>query len=160
MTATSAHDPRAVANRIIEIANEKELDGFTPMQIIKLVYFADGWSLALLDKSIHNSEAYAWRYGPVIPEVYWAFERFGRTKIDKKACDDFGIEYESNFSQDEETILEEMVDIYGQLHAFEMSDITHEEGTPWYKAYQKGERSVIPKSTIRAHFKELDEQAG
>ena len=74
------YDSRAVANSILHNANEtgKKL---TPMQLIKLVYVANGWSLALLNRPLISEQIQAWQYGPVIPNVYRAFNRFGSAAI-------------------------------------------------------------------------------
>lgn len=42
----------------------------TPLQVIKMVYIAHGYSLALLDEPLVEEAVEAWRYGPVLPSVY------------------------------------------------------------------------------------------
>ena len=58
ITRESAHDPRAIANKILQM-REGAGQHLTMMQLIKLVYIADGWSLALLGKPLskHNPQA-------------------------------------------------------------------------------------------------------
>ncbi len=45
------HDSRAVANRLIDHADEE--DGLvTILQLVKFVYFAHGWTLAVYDRPL------------------------------------------------------------------------------------------------------------
>lgn len=38
----------------------------TQLTLMKLVYFVEGWALALLGCSIVQEQIYAWRRGPVV----------------------------------------------------------------------------------------------
>ena len=44
-------DPRAVANRLLELARERQLS-LDPMKVQKLLYYAHGWHLALTGKPL------------------------------------------------------------------------------------------------------------
>ena len=64
-----SHDARSVANYLIQ----RTLDGkkwLTPLQVIKMVYYCQGWSLALFDKKLFGQDIEAWEFGPVVPDVY------------------------------------------------------------------------------------------
>ena len=69
-----------VATQIIWIAS---LDGrsLTPMQLIKLSYIAHGWTLAILDNPLFKDIVEAWRYGPVVPDIYHRYKKFGYSRI-------------------------------------------------------------------------------
>jgi uncharacterized phage-associated protein len=60
-----------VADEILKIAKRKGLH-ITPMQLLKLVYIAHGWSLAILGRDLFPDRIEAWKYGPVIPDLYRA----------------------------------------------------------------------------------------
>ena len=49
----------------------------TPLQVIKMVYIAHGYSLAILGEPLVEEAVEAWRYGPVLPSVYYAAKRYG-----------------------------------------------------------------------------------
>ena len=68
------HDARAVANRLLQLA-EEDGNQLTVMQILKLVYFCHAWTLALYDRPLIEQPIEAWRYGPVIPDVYHSFKK-------------------------------------------------------------------------------------
>src|SRR5437868_3345513 len=71
---------KAVANYLYALAESqgKQID---PMQMQKLVYFAHGWCLALKDAPLITERIEAWRYGPVVRELYGAFRDAGSGPI-------------------------------------------------------------------------------
>lgn len=154
MLTNARHDPRAVANKILEIATGMERR-LTPMQLLKLVYFAHGWALGVRDRGLFEAPVKAWQYGPVVPDVYWAFNSYGRYPIDDLAKDEFGLPFVSKFDDLELTIMREVVRTYGHLHAFKLSDMTHEPRTPWSDAFRAGQRNDIPTQAIHRYFAEL-----
>jgi uncharacterized phage-associated protein len=152
-----SHSSLAVANRILQIAEGKGLP-LTIMQLIKLVYIAHGWTLALLDKALVSDRVEAWQHGPVYPEIYNEFRGSGWMPIDRPARDrDTGVEIASSFSEDEDSILDQVVTSYGKFHAFDLSARTHKPGTPWFQTFDggRGKFSVIKNDLIKSHFDAL-----
>src|SRR4051794_433268 len=145
MTREGAHDPRAIANKILDICEAKGIR-VTLMQLIKLVYLADGWSLALWDEPLSKHSPQAWQYGPVYPTVYKAFKKFGSAAITEHAADGAtGVEIAEPFSPDELALLKQVVNSYGRLHAFRLSEIMHRAGTPWTTTVsESGHYAEIP----------------
>jgi len=159
MTRDNAHDPRAIANRILEICN-KQGRKVTLMQLIKLVYLADGWSTALRGKPMSALAPQAWQYGPVYPTVYKAFKRFGSGNVTEKAqVRGTDIAISEQFSADEDALMRQVVDSYGKYHAFRLSEIMHREGTPWDQTIKSdGLYAEIPLEVIAEHFREIASQ--
>ncbi|MAS45433.1 MAG: hypothetical protein CML46_19355 [Rhodobacteraceae bacterium] len=150
------HDPRSVANKILDIA-DKSGKQLTIMQLLKLVYLANGWWLSFKNEPFTKTEAQAWQYGPVHPEVYNAFKGSGnsviRTRATSKAT---GLEYRDEFAPDEVDMLKAVVDSYGDHHAFALSNIMHRPGTPWTLTVERdGLYRPIPNSLVKEHFDEL-----
>src|SRR5882762_236012 len=79
-----AYDPKSIANVFLALA-EAEGKHLTPLQLIKLVYIAHGWYLALTQKPLISEQAEAWQYGPVIPSLYQEFKGFGNSFIKRRA---------------------------------------------------------------------------
>ena len=156
MTADGAHDPRAIANKILAIRKEQIAEPLTLMQLIKLVYIADGWSMALRGKALSRQAPQAWQYGPVYPTVYSAFKRFGSKPITEPAyVKGTEIPYVESFTPDEEQLLEAVVKGYGKLSAFQLSRLTHQPDTPWSEAYERGIYSEISREKMQSHFSGL-----
>ncbi len=68
-----SHDSRAIANIFVQMAQEQGETLLTMMKLLKYIYFAHGWTLGYLNHPLicHNVEA--WKYGPVVPEIYHSY---------------------------------------------------------------------------------------
>jgi uncharacterized phage-associated protein len=153
-------DSRAIANRILDIASERGLR-LTMMQLLKLVYIAHGWWLTYSNgRPLTTDKPQAWQYGPVHPLVYRAFRQFGAQPISGRAYDpETGFAYSANVSSDVDSVLESVVQSYGPLHAYRLSDMTHQPGTPWDRATKTwGNYAPISDMSIKEHFDELRRQ--
>lgn len=150
-----AHDPRAIANYILQLSKGSGRK-LTIMQLIKLVYLCDGWSMALLGRPMSKHNAQAWQFGPVYPVVYTAFKRFGPAPVTEPAATKAtNIPYAEEFSSQEETLMKSVLDNYGKLSAFQLSNLTHQPGTPWSEAYENGVYSDIDPAVMNEHFAKL-----
>lgn len=155
MTEKLSHDSRAVANAVLEYAKTKALS-LTPMQVIKLVYLCHGWSLALHPSAMVENEPQAWQYGPVYPPVYKAFKHFGSNPVTDRARNkETGDAYEALLDSDQQSLLRDVVDAYGKLGAFQLSNLMHQDGTPWHKSYTASPYSRIPEASMKEHFLRL-----
>lgn len=126
----------AVAQHILT-RQQKKTDTVTPMQLIKLVYIAHGMTLGLLGRALLDEQVEAWKYGPVVRSVYDAVSQYGSSPIDTVVRREHYSAYESFLAPDEIQIIDYVSDTYGGLSAFELSDATHAEGTPWYSTMQR-----------------------
>jgi uncharacterized phage-associated protein len=72
-----------VANEFLRLAKaDNPLRYLTPLQLIKLVYIAHGWSLHYFPETPLLIEIpQAWQYGPVVPSLYSAVRRYGSSPI-------------------------------------------------------------------------------
>jgi len=152
----TAFPPLAVANAVLEEA-AKQGKSLTIMQLLKLVYIAHGWSLALLNAPLVNEEPEAWQHGPVFPSIYREFRRFGSQGIVGYANGPFGSTPQAALSEPQRSIVSSVVQNYGDLHAFALSRMTHEDETPWSRVYRNGLGSSddIPNAIIAEHYKQL-----
>ena len=53
----------------------------TPLHINKLVFFSHGWNLGILETPLINEDVEAWKYGPIIPSIYYAFKKYVQKKV-------------------------------------------------------------------------------
>ena len=82
----TCHD---VANYFLALVDEDAGDTISNMKLQKLVYYAQGFYLALYGKPLFPERIEAWDQGPVIPELYRRFEKFGAKAIEKPEEVDF-----------------------------------------------------------------------
>ena len=123
------------------------------MKLLKLVYIAHGWNLGLSGRPLIRESAEAWRYGPVIPELYHGIKRFREKDV---PLDQIKVESEPNFTSEEEDIMDQTMAMYSLRPAFQLSRMTHAPGTPWDVVYNElGESAEIPNDLIEDHYDRL-----
>lgn len=141
-----------IADQILRIAKSKQIE-LTPLQLMKLTYIAHGWSFPLRGADLFQNRIEAWKYGPVIPDLYHATKRFGRSPISLAMVGD-----PSELVVDATTkaFLESVFNAYGHMSGVALSSLTHQSGTPWQQVYQEGiYNKEIPDALIRDHYNEL-----
>lgn len=118
----SAHD---VAKYFLALTSEDEGDVISNLKLQKLLYYAQGFSLAIFDKSLFPETIEAWTHGPVVPEVYHEYKKYGDRGIPYQYDIDF-----SKFNEDTKELLDEVYEVYGQFAAWMLRNFTHDE-PPW-----------------------------
>lgn len=132
---------------------------FTQMQLQKLVYIAHGWNLAINNKPLTKDYPEAWLYGPVYRELHNSLKKYGALPINEDVLDFDLVLADGDISiqKKEEAIIKRVFKDYASFHAFQLSALTHQEGTPWTKVYNdgKGKYSTIPNKLIEEYFVKL-----
>jgi len=152
------HTAISVANKILEIA-KKNGRSLTPMQLIKLVYLSHGWMLGLCDRPLLREKVEAWRYGPVIRSLYSAVKSYRDgcipvTNLNEKAY--FTVMNDEKFDSEELAVIEQVYRLYGEFSGIQLSNLTHQEGSPWHSVWSiAGQNSEIPDEIIKDHYKAL-----
>jgi len=122
-----------VANYILEISREESEDGeyelISHMKLQKLVYFCQGFSLALLERPLFTEPIEAWEHGPVCPKLYHLLKGYGASPV-ASITDPEKIALDEN----EKLLVKMVYNIYGQYSAAKLRKITHEEG-PWKNSW-------------------------
>jgi uncharacterized phage-associated protein len=141
-----------VANYILEISRKESEDGeyelISHMKLQKLVYFCQGYSLALYGKPLFPESIEAWTHGPVCPKLYHLLKGYGSLPITAS------IDPERIILNEREKRLVEMVyDSYGQYSASRLRKITHDNG-PWKTTC---EQAPIPQDSMLRYFESLIE---
>ncbi len=168
---TTPYSPAAVANEFLERAR-KDGKAITPMQLIKLTYIAHGWYLAVNNTPLINEPIEAWKFGPVIPSLFHEFKEFkgnpirrlsyARTNDSWDEESEFDVEETFVPSEDTDTIklLDWVWKSYGHFSGAQLSNLTHNPGTPWARRHTESQSDVysnvpIPDEEIRKHYLEL-----
>ncbi|WP_448191972.1 Panacea domain-containing protein [Azospirillum sp. sgz301742] len=162
------HSSKAIANYFLDRARS-EGRFLTTMNVLKLVYIAHGWTLALTDLPLIQERVEAWRHGPVIRELWDEFKVYGSGPI--RAFADGGQGFSKLFLQrdwenessatkesltpSESNILDAVWNSYKNFNAFQLSAMTHVPGTPWSNVYIEGLNSAIENDDIKNHYREL-----
>jgi len=155
------YDGRALANLLLDLADVRSMP-LTNMTIQKLLYYAHGWHLAASGIALVEDGFEAWPHGPVSRVVYNAFKRAGDRPIRARAeamdivtgCTSVAL---CSPTEEESRLLVNVLDALGHLHAFELSRMTHERGSPWDQIWNATSGRVtpgmhIPDQLIRTEF--------
>ena len=120
-------------------------DTISNLKLQKLLYFAQGFHLAIFEKPLFPESIEAWTHGPVVPKIYHQFKTCGVSGI---PVQEINLKL---ISKNAKNLLDEIWNVYGQFSAWKLRDITHEH-TPW-KETPRGE--TIPISSMKSYFKTL-----
>lgn len=141
------YDARQIANWFIARAARDD-QVLSIMALLKLTYIAQGWHLEMRGTALFGNPIEAWRYGPVIPDVYDDFRPQG-VRVTAPVANVAPVA----LPREVETILEQVWEVYGGLSPFQLSDLTHVPGGPWDLAIQAGGvYAPIPNELIRQHY--------
>lgn len=144
-------EANAVANRFLALAAESG-NPLTPMQLLKLVYIAHGWNLGLYGAPLIEEEIQAWRYGPVIPDLYNSVRQYRSNPV----RDSLQIRRNNGLDPRDQDLVDQVYRIYGGRTGIELSKLTHAVGTPWHRTYRAGEFGIaIPNDIIEDHYAQL-----
>lgn len=153
------YDARSVANEFLRIAKASGRT-LTNMQLQKLVYIAHGYALAVLQKPLIKQNVYAWRFGPVVPDLYQALRQYGAGVVTEPINT---LPKQVELSEASRALLNTVVNGYGRYSGPQLSAMTHKEGTPWRQVYdpESWSGAIIPDHLIQEYYLNLlNERAG
>jgi uncharacterized phage-associated protein len=155
---------RAVANELLDAAEDVR-SKVDPLQLQKLLYLAQGWTLGLTGDPLFREPIEAWEYGPVVPEVYHSVKMFGASPIRGrlKAFNQVRrqvVTARELFDELESEILKAIWEKYGSWSGSKLISLTHQKGSPWWQARHSGEYNArISHSAMVNWFAEEAEKA-
>lgn len=124
--------------------NESDADLISNLKLQKLLYYAQGCFLAIKGTPLFHEKILAWDHGPVVNEIYQKYKSNGARGIDYKG------DYDNSIDPDDETLLRQVYEIFGQYSAWGLRNKTHEE-SPWKDTPRNHE---ISNESIRDYFLE------
>lgn len=146
---------RQAADYLIAFSREVG-DPLTNLKLQKLLYYAQGWYLALYDVPLFGERIEAWAHGPAVPPVYedfkgWRWQPIGGG-IQKPQV---GARVKSH--------LDEIMQVFGVLNAYELERMTHREA-PWLDArgalaMDEPSHEVISTDSMKKFFKAVAAEA-
>lgn len=153
---TDKYTPQQIAEWFLCNIDRNAGDAITHLRLQKLVYYAQAWSLVLLEKPLFDEDCQAWAHGPVYYSLFDTYRGNGWEALDApEEC--------PNIDTETEKLLEEVLAIYGQKSAKYLERLTHSEA-PWKNARgdlspEASSQSIIPKEAIEKFYTELYENA-
>lgn len=146
---------RDVARYFLSKVDEDSGDGISNLKLQKLVYYAQGYHLAMYGRPLFAERIEAWEHGPVVPELYRAYREHGSAPI--PVPDGFELPREAFASAEEhdrtKALLDEVYDVFGQYSAWKLRNMTHEE-QPWKAAYRENANREITHEALRDYYRD------
>lgn len=136
---------KGIANYVLDWSQDNGIKR-TNLDVQKLVYFCHVLYLVETRQALVRESFEAWKYGPVIPALYRALKNNEDRCITSRLTSlsaKTGLQEEVSleFLPHDEDILNRSMRIYGALSTFDLVDISHEMGGPWFSRYQSDEQS-------------------
>ncbi len=127
---------KQVADYILSLSDPDEGDIISHLKLQKLLYYAQGFHLAVFNEPLFSEEILAWDHGPVVEALYHEYKSYGARAISLPDHVDFDA-----FTEDQKELLNEVYTVYGQYSAWKLRAMTHEE-PPW---------AFTPRGTVISH---------
>lgn len=135
----------------VEQDQDECVESISNLKLQKLLYYAQGIHLATTGEPLFEENIYAWKHGPVVPEVY---EEYKENKGNPIEVVDEINDYDLTISvQNEKCVadtLEFVFNEYGQYSAWGLRNMTHDE-RPWKETPLQ---NIININLIRDFFRE------
>jgi len=135
-----------IADYLLSYSDPDIGDIISNMKLQKLIYYAQGFHLALYDVPLFEEPIVAWEHGPVVESVYHEYKAHGSNAIPiPENLDD------TILSTEQKDLLKEVYEVYGQFSAWKLRNMTHSE-LPWLKTQQNEEINI---DLMKSFFKTL-----
>ena len=135
---------------VSKVVISKSPEPISNLKLQKLLYYVQGWSLALHDRLAFYEEIQAWVHGPVVPAAFYEYRHFKWNPIE--------IPVEpSSIANEEISHIENVLAAYGSFTAPQLEILSHDE-SPWIDAregYSEKEicQRIIMPEAMKTFFK-------
>jgi uncharacterized phage-associated protein len=121
-----------IAKYILAVAYENG-DVVTNLKLQKLLYYAQAWYMVKHGgKKLFSDDIEAWKFGPVIRDVYDLYKSYSRNPIDETSCkDDI-----SKLELDDRKFMDEFLAEFMDYSALSLVNMIHNE-PPWQEAFDE-----------------------
>lgn len=145
-------DALTLANYVLKRA-EAVHTVVTNLKLQKILYYVQGHFLAEFNRPLFPDEIQAWKFGPVVPSVYYEFSMFGPDALVQTGRADMGA-----CSEAEQAFIDQIIDEKLSMSAHQLVEATHAE-EPWRRATENGTciraNTVISIDSMRDYFRRV-----
>ena len=125
----------------------------SPAKLNALVYFAYGWTAAIVGEELFREKFETGNLGPTVPSVYEEFKEWENFDVLEPSG-----KTRANPRKEIADVIDEVWRSMKDMSAARLCNMTHAKGTPWKEAVEK-RRSFVDSASIRKYFeKELRER--
>jgi uncharacterized phage-associated protein len=141
-----------IAYRIIKLAKDNPdlVPDLSHLKLQKILFFTAAWYAANKDARLFDEDIYAWKYGPVVPDIYDELKRFSsRDLLKEDQFKDVALKINEDPELDDD--IKSVLEHYGKMSTYELVARTHNEWV-WRKNYG-GSNELMPFEEIKDSFK-------
>ncbi|WP_081301800.1 Panacea domain-containing protein [Campylobacter fetus] len=159
MTILSAIDISKVILTLIHTFQDKDPDkDFPPelvtrLKLLKLLYYVQGYHLAMFKQEVFKEEIQAWKHGPVVKEVYDWVKNKEDKDLNKELLSNKDLN-SLNLHDQQLELITDVLKLYNKYSAYGLRDKTHKE-EPWLLTYEEGKNNIITKESLTTFFTPL-----
>jgi uncharacterized phage-associated protein len=136
-----------ISNKIIASTDVAQGETISNLKLQKLLYYLQGFFIAVYDRKLFVEPIEAWQYGPVVRDAYLHFKHFGSASI--SLSDEVVV---IDLPTNESELFDEVLNEYGQFSAIKLMNMTHEE-LPWKKTFNENPQGEITYGLLKEYFK-------
>lgn len=144
----------SVSRELIGFA-EKDLGAggelLTNLKLQKLLYYVQGYHLAIFDEPLFDEKIEAWMYGPVVPSVYEFFKSSGSNGLTSSSI----VDVAAFSNQDSLDLVFQIYNMFKSFSAIGLMEKTHQED-PWVRALPHGRGTEIKIESLKKYFKKIE----
>ena len=144
--------------------SEKEDYGVSNLKLQKLLYFVQAYFM--LEKKDHapcfHEKIEAWDFGPVVPEAYQEWAKYGRCDIpliesymvidQDNIWNSYRVQYHDDIiDEDDKKLIDRVIDRFADYTATDLVSLTLCQ-RPWMDTYVEGQNNEITTDAIRRYF--------
>jgi len=139
-TESGKYSALDVAKYIVNYAKNESERPITNLKLQKILYFVQlkflGNGNLCIENALFGDNIEAWRYGPVVSDVYSYYNEFSDRPITNFS------QPSADFTENESLQMDSVIDEYIGRDQWDLVEMTHSEG-PWGEVYADGEGKTI-----------------
>ena len=147
----------SVVNSLLRRTFDERRTDMTRVKLQKMLFFLNGWHLAIMGSPCIDRAFDVWKYGPVVPSVYHGLKQFRGGPIAYYLMDpdpvsgSFKLPVVPGSQHQFYEILDLTWDKYIGIDAARLSTMSRAPDSPWATALNNGSR-IIRNDIIKAYF--------
>ncbi|STQ86871.1 DUF4065 domain-containing protein [Helicobacter muridarum] len=138
--------------RALELAKyilKKSDKDLSNLELQKTLYFTELDYIKEFDKHLICDDFEAWKYGPVVREVYYEYRNYGANSIDKPEKEIIS----EKLTKKELDIINQSIDKCNQESYWNLVEKSHREGGAWDKSFKEDKKEIINKKLLKDEAK-------
>lgn len=124
-----------ISESIISQGKEMNINDISPLKLQKLLFLTFQEHKRKNNEPLFDGNFLVWRHGPVNLDVYNEYKSYGSDIISP-------ISVETVNDEKVKSSISNVLEEYGNISAWDLVDITHDEKGVWFKKMKQGESSI------------------